>query len=106
MSDLLSDREMSDLRARWKFNQTNETNWNRNGRQPVCDRRRRYRRLPTTVGNNAARYSLAANVRNRRSVRIEVRAALRAGHSDRRLKKQRADRDDKGEPAEHTESLA
>ena len=96
MSDLLSDRETSPLRARWEINQTNETNWNRNGRQLIHDRRRCYRLLRGAVGNNAARCSLAANVRNRRLVRIEVRAASRAERRDRRLKQHRTDRDDKG----------
>ena len=106
MRHLPSDRETSRLRAGWKINQTNETNWNRNGGQLVRDRRRRYRLLRGAIGNNAARCGLAAYVRNRRLVRIEVRTASRAEHRDRRLKQHRTDRDDKGQLAKHAQSLA
>ena len=106
MCDRLRFCEMGHLRARWKINQTNETNWGRNGRQLVRDRRRRHRLLRGAVRNNAASRGRAANVGNRRLVRIGVGAASRAERSDRRVKKHSADRDHKGEPAEHAESLA
>ena len=98
--------ETGHLRARRKINQTNETNWSRNGRQLIRDRRRRHRLLRGAVRNNAASRSRATNVGKRRLVRIGVRAALRAERSDRHLKKHSADRDHKGEPAKHAESLA
>ena len=85
--DRLRFCETGHLRARWKINQTNETNWSRNGRQLMRDRRRRHRLLRGAVRNNAARRSRAANIGNRRLVRVEMGATSRAGH----VKKHSAD---------------
>ena len=79
--------------ARWKINQTNDTNWCRNGRQLVHDRLRRDWLLRGAIRNDAASRGRAANVGNRRLVRIGVRAASRAECSERRLKQRSADRD-------------
>jgi hypothetical protein len=100
--DRLRFCETGHLRARWKINQTNETNWSGNARQLIRDRRRRQRLLYGAIRNNAARRSRAANVGNRRLVRVEMRATSRAG----RVKKHSADRDHEDEPTEHAESLA
>lgn len=100
--DRLRFCETGHLRARWKINQTNETNWSGNARQLIRDRRRRQRLLYGAIRNNAARRSRAANVGNRRLVRVGMRATSRAGS----VKKHRADRDHDGEPAKHAEPLA
>jgi len=104
--DRLRFCETGHLRARWKINQTNETNRSRSGRQLVRDRRRRHRLLRGTVRNNAARRGLTATVGNRRLARIGVRAASRAERSARRLKEHSAYREHDGELAEHGKSLA
>ena len=104
--DRLRFCETGHLRARWKINQTNETNWSRSGRQLIRDRRRCHRLLRVAVRNNAASRGRAANIGKSRLVRVGMRATSRGEGGDGRLKKHSAYREYDGELTEHAKSVA
>ena len=92
---------VSHPRARWKIDQTNETNWSGKGR-PIAGGRRRDDRLPSgPVRNDTARRWRAAPVGIRGLPQVRLRAAARGGGGYRRLKKRRTDGAHEGEPTEH-----